>query len=87
MKKTHDIRIITGKYKNIEGNEKARYLTIGNIFVNDQGYMKIKLDNPHPPIEGGWNGWANVYEVQEKDMRGNPRQPAPSGFNEDDIPF
>ena len=86
MHKTHDIRIITGKYTNRDGQEKARYLTIGNIFINDAGHMKIKLDNPHPPIEGGWNGWANVYEIRDEDRipRGAPKD---ADLDDGSIPF
>jgi hypothetical protein len=67
MKKTHHLKVVTGKYVNAYGVEKMKYLTVGSMFTSNQGYFKIKIDNPHPAIEGGWDGWMNVYEIKEED--------------------
>jgi hypothetical protein len=77
MKKTHDITVITGSYKDRDGNEKKRYTKIGSLFTTDKGRTKIKIDNAHPTMEGGWNGWADVYEIEN---RAEPK-------NFDDVPF
>ena len=64
MKKIKDISVITSTYKNRDGQEKKRYLTIGSLF-EDGEYLKVKLDFT-PLIKGGWDGWANCYDVEEK---------------------
>lgn len=75
LKKTHKISVVIGKYLNHDNVEKRKTLTIGNIFTTDRGYMKIKIDNAHPLVPGGWEGWANVYEItdEERIPRGAPR--------------
>ena len=65
MKKIKNISVITGTYKNRDGQEKKRYQNIGSVFVDDNNNLKIKLDCI-PLVEGSWNGWANCYDVEEK---------------------
>ena len=86
MKRTHDITVVTGIYKDREGNEKKRYTKIGTLFLNDNGRIKVKIDNAHPTMDGGWNGWADAYEITEEQTQ---RQRVKAGFPEDvsDIPF
>ena len=66
MKRTHDITVVTGTYKNRDGAEKKRYTKIGALFMDNNGRIKIKIDNAHPTMDGGWNGWADAYEATEE---------------------
>jgi hypothetical protein len=76
MKKIKNISVITSTYQDKKtGKDKKRYLTIGNIF-EDGEYLKIKIDVV-PLIKGGWDGWANCYDLEEETDTGA----------RDDIPF
>jgi len=76
MKKIKNISVITGTYKNRDGQEKKRYQNIGSVFVDDNDNLKIKIDST-PIMDGGWNGWANCYDLEEKT----------NTVARDDIPF
>jgi len=78
MKKIKNISVITGTYKNRDGQEKKRYQNIGSVFVDDNENLKIKIDST-PIMDGGWNGWANCYDLEEKTNKQEDRH--------DDIPF
>ena len=78
MKKIKNISVITGTYKNRDGQEKKRYQNIGSVFVDDNDNLKIKMDST-PIMDGGWNGWANCYDVEEKTNKQENKH--------DDIPF
>lgn len=79
MRKHKNIVVIAGTYKTKDGAEKKRYQTIGTVFIADDGNLKIKIDSM-PLLDGGWNGWANCYDIEEKPHR--------SGRDMDDsIPF
>jgi hypothetical protein len=82
MKKIKNITVVTGTYTNKEGQEKKRYMTIGSLF-EDNGNFKIKIDSM-PLAEGGWNGWANCYDIEERTDK-----PRKLGFDDmpNDIPF
>jgi len=84
MKKFKNIVVITGTYKTREGQEKKRYQTIGSVFLDDNDNLKIKIDSI-PIVDGGWTGWANCYELEEREA---PKAPK-SGFEDmpNDIPF
>jgi len=60
-----EISVISGKYKNKEGQEKNRYQRIGSIIDTKNGDM-LKLD-VIPLVDGGWNGWAYLNDPQQKD--------------------
>ena len=78
MKKIKNISVITGIYKNRDGQEKKRYQNLGSVFVDDNDNLKIKIDST-PIMDGGWNGWANCYDLEEKTNKQEDRH--------DDIPF
>jgi hypothetical protein len=84
MQKFKNIVVITGTYKTREGQEKKRYQTIGSVFLDDNDNLKIKIDSI-PIVDGGWGGWANCYDLEEKEA---PKA-LKSGFDDmrDDIPF
>jgi hypothetical protein len=77
MKKIKNIVVITGTYTNKDGAEKKRYQTIGSLFEDGENF-KIKLDTI-PLADGGWTGWANCYDLEEKANKQEDRH--------DDIPF
>ena len=82
MKKIKNIVVITGTYTNKDGQEKKRYQTIGSLFEDGEN-LKIKLDTI-PLVDGGWMGWANCYELEER-----AEKPRKSSFDDMDqnIPF
>ena len=82
MKKIKEISVVTGTYKDKTGQEKKRYQTIGNLF-EDGEYLKIKID-VMPLIKGGWDGWANCYDIDERTDK-----PRKSNYDDmdDKIPF
>ena len=82
MKKIKKIVVITGTYTNKDGEEKKRYQTIGSLFEDGDSF-KIKLDAT-PLVDGGWTGWANCYELEDR-----AEKPRKSGFDDmpNDIPF
>lgn len=83
MKKIKNIVVITGTYTNKDGQEKKRYQTIGSLFEDGENF-KIKLDTI-PIVDGGWTGWANCYELEEREA---PKA-SKVGFEDmpSDIPF
>ena len=83
MKKIKEISVITGTYKDKNGQEKKRYQTIGNLF-EDGEYLKIKID-VIPLVKGGWEGWANCYDIDEEKAHKVPK----GSFDDmpNDIPF
>ena len=82
MKKIKNLVVITGTYKNKDGQEKKRYQTIGSLFEDGEN-LKIKLDTI-PLVDGGWTGWANCYELEDR-----AEKPRKSSFDDmpSDIPF
>ena len=82
MKKIKNIVVITGVYTNKDGQEKKRYQTIGSLFEDGEN-LKIKLDTI-PLVDGGWTGWANCYELEDR-----TEKPRKSSFDDmpNDIPF
>lgn len=60
-----ELSVITGTYKNSQGQEKNRYTRIGSIIDTKNGEM-LKIDVT-PVMEGGWNGWAYINDPKPKD--------------------
>ena len=60
--KTMNATIVTGEYTNAQGEQKKSYLTIGTLFIYDDGGMSLKLDAA--PLAG-----QNIsfYDKQKKD--------------------
>ena len=79
----YEVRAITGKYNDKNGNEKNSYQTIGKIIQTAKGGFMLKLD----AIPVGFDGWAYLNEPQPKEQ---DKKPAPAGgFDsmDQDIPF
>ena len=81
MQKFKNIVVVTGTYTNKTGEEKKRYQTIGTVFLDKDDNLKLKIDTI-PLVEGGWSGWANCYDIEEKQEK-KPR----FDDNPSDIPF
>lgn len=66
MSKTqYEVSVISGKYKNANGEEKNRYQRIGSVIETKNGLM-LKFDCI-PIVEGGWSGWAYMNKPKLKD--------------------
>ena len=79
MSKVYEITIVSGKYKNKDGQEKSRYQTIGSVIETKNGLM-LKLDSIPLP-DGGWNGWAYLNAPKPKEeFKGLPA-------DAEDLPF
>ncbi len=81
MKKTHNLKVAGGTYQ-VDGQEKTRWLTIGGL-LRDGDKIKIKLDTI--PV-GEFNGWVEVFSVEENPNYGGPQSNAGEPFD-DDIGF
>lgn len=62
VQKTMNIVATTGEYTNNQGEQKKRYLTVGTLFVYDDGGMSIKLD----AIPTNFNGSLSIYDKQDR---------------------
>ena len=62
-----ELSVVTGTYKNAQGENKNRYTRIGSIIDTKNGEM-LKID-VMPIVEGGWSGWAYINDPREKDTR------------------
>ena len=85
MSKTlKEVTVIVGQYTNAAGETKNRYQRIGSIIETRNGEM-LKLDQI-PLREGGWDGWARLYEPKPKTEI--TKHPAPEyAPHDDDVPF
>jgi hypothetical protein len=87
----YEVTVKAGVYQK-DGQEKIRYQRIGSVIETKKGPM-LKLDQM-PLVEGGWEGWAYLFEPQADGYKAPAKQmqnsaPAKGGFADmdDDIPF
>ena len=81
----YEVTVKAGTYQK-DGQEKVRYQRIGSIIETKKGQM-LKLDQM-PLVEGGWSGWAYLFEPKEGDQKFAPKSQANDGFPVDeDMPF
>jgi len=81
----YEVTVKAGTYQK-DGQEKVRYQRIGSIIETKKGQM-LKLDQM-PLVEGGWSGWAYLFEPKEGDQKFAPKAQADDGFPADeDMPF
>ena len=84
----NEITVITGTYRNAQGQDKKRYQRIGSVIDTKNGPM-LKLD-VIPLKEGGWDGWAYINEPRPRDQAANGNIARPAGlsteFIDDDLP-
>ena len=69
-RKIYDAVATVGTYKDRNGEEKKRYVNVGNVFENDKGQLSLKLDSV--PVGNEWSGWVSFFEPKERD--GQQRQ-------------
>lgn len=81
MSKKYDVVAVTGTYKDRDGNDKRRYLTIGAVLETKNGFQ-LKLE----AVPVGWDGWAYLNEPKPRQEQQPARQSAPPAFD-DDINF
>lgn len=68
------------KYTDKQGQEKTQWLTIGKLFVRDDGKMNIQMD----AIPVNWNGSAMVFDMQTESSQA---QAKPAKQAKGDLPF
>lgn len=91
-KRTHNVVATIGTYTTPDGEEKKRYQNCGMATTNDKGQISIKLNAT--PVAPEWNGWLNLYSIENDNQSSPPRQQQPprqqpqQNFQvDDDIPF
>jgi hypothetical protein len=81
----YEVTVKAGVYLK-DGQEKIRYQRIGSVIETKKGPM-LKLDQM-PLVEGGWEGWAYLFEPQADGYKTPTKSKAPLGdFPDSDIPF
>ena len=80
----YEVTVRAGTYQK-DGQEKVRYQRIGSVIETKKGPM-LKLDQV-PLVEGGWAGWAYLFEPKEGDQKFAPAKQSNDGFPDDDIQF
>jgi hypothetical protein len=87
MATIYEVTVKAGVYQK-DGQEKIRYQRIGSVIETKKGPM-LKLDQM-PLVEGGWTGWAYLFEPQIDGQRTQtktkPNAPF-ADFPDSDIPF
>ena len=84
MKQFKKVVATVGKYTDANGNEKSRYVTVGKAFLRDDKSVTIKVDSM--PVGNEFNGWLNLYDLDED----KPRTVAPTPQSvkaDEDLPF
>ena len=76
----YEVTIRAGTYQK-DGQEKVRYQRIGSVIETKKGPM-LKLDQV-PLVEGGWAGWAYLFEPKEGDQKFAPAKQSNDGFPDD----
>lgn len=71
---TKNIVAITGTFTNRQGEEKKSYLTVGTLFIYDDGGFGIKLD----AVPTNFDGNLKVYDKEQKPQQ-QTGQHAPQG--------
>jgi len=84
MATIYEVTVRAGTYQK-DGQEKVRYQRIGSVIDTKKGPM-LKLDQV-PLVEGGWGGWAYLFEPKDGDQKFAPKKQMDSGFIDDDMPF
>ena len=85
MKQFKKVVASNGKYTDANGQEKNRYITVGKAFLRDDKSVCIKLDSV--PVGGEFNGWLNLYDLDEDRQQAPAAAPAPAAKADDDLPF
>lgn len=84
MKQFKKVVASNGKYTDANGNEKNRYITVGKAFLRDDKSVTIKIDAM--PVGPEFNGWLNLYDLDEDRQQAPAPAPAPKA-DDTDLPF
>ena len=84
MKQFKKVVASNGKYTDANGNEKNRYITVGRAFLRDDKSVCIKIDAM--PVGPEFNGWLNLYDLDEDRQQAPAPAPAPAA-EDTDLPF
>ena len=79
MATIYEVTVRAGTYQK-DGQEKVRYQRIGSVIETKKGPM-LKLDQV-PLVEGGWQGWAYLFEPRTDDQKFAQKQ-SNDGFPDD----
>ena len=87
MKQFKKVVATVGKYTDSNGQEKNRYVTVGKAFVRDDKSVSIKVDAM--PVGPEFNGWLNLYDLDDEQPRKAAPQSAPAmaPVTDEDLPF
>ena len=83
MATIYEVTVRVGTYQK-DGQEKIKYQRIGSVIETKKGLM-LKLDQV-PLVEGGWEGWAYLFEPKDQVKEYAPKVRADQ-FPDDSIPF
>jgi len=83
MATIYEVTVRAGTYQK-DGQEKIKYQRIGSVIETKKGLM-LKLDQV-PLVEGGWQGWAYLFEPKDQAKEYAPKARADQ-FPDDLIPF
>jgi hypothetical protein len=83
MATIYEVTVRAGTYQK-DGQEKIKYQRIGSVIETKKGLM-LKLDQV-PLVEGGWEGWAYLFEPKEVGHKPSSNNAA-IHFPDSDIPF
>jgi len=83
MKRIKRLVVPNGTYQK-DGQEKTSWLNIGHI-LSDGQKSKIKLDCL--PVGGEFDGWVQIFDVDEERAPSAAPAPAPAAKVDDDLPF
>jgi len=78
VQKTMNIVATTGTYTNQQCQEKKRYLTVGTLFIYDDGGMSIKLD----AVPTHFDGNLAIYERENKNQSNNSQANNQGGYQQ-----
>ena len=83
MATIYEVTVRAGTYQK-DGQEKIKYQRIGSVIETKKGLM-LKLDQV-PLVEGGWQGWAYLFEPKDQLKEYAPK-PRADQFPDDDVLF
>ena len=92
-KKIYDVVTSTGSYTGQDGQEKKRWLTVGVVFQNDEGYVSMKLDAIPAKRNDQGEMWLSLFVPKPREQKPaqqqgfrEPQQPRSDGFADPDLP-
>ena len=69
LQKTMNATIVTGQYTDNQGQQKKSYLTIGKLFIYNDGGMSLKLDAMPTANQN-----INFYDIKPKNQNNQNNQ-------------